>query len=126
MLLHNIKDTQRTFFMSTPRLGLDKALTYKMEFSDPRIDLLSSMRTRPHSLNDVAKLLDVDMIRTPLFADFFTDVPPRIKECDYQGDGVRVRYFGHACIVIQSAKTCIVIDPVVTGIPTKGMVGFHF
>ena len=60
VLLHNIKDTQRTFFMSTPRLGLDKALTYKMEFSDPRIDLLWSMRTRPHSLNDIAKLPDVD------------------------------------------------------------------
>src|SRR6185437_14553991 len=55
--LHRIKDTRRTFFMSTPRLALDKAVTYKMEFSDPRIDVLSSMRTRPHSLNEVAQLL---------------------------------------------------------------------
>jgi L-ascorbate metabolism protein UlaG (beta-lactamase superfamily) len=126
VLLHNIKDTERTFFMSTPRLALDKAFTCRMEFADPRIDLLSSMRTHPHSLNEVANLLDVDMKTTPLFADFFTDVAPRRKECDYQGDGVRVRYFGHACIVIQTAKTCIVIDPVVTWDNDEGDCRFSF
>lgn len=118
--LHDISDHSRKFFMTTPRLLLDRTFMRKMEFSDSRIDILSSMRIHPQPLEDMARILDVDMINMPVFKDFFTDTPPRRKEHDYRGNGVRVRYFGHACIVIQTSKTCIVIDPIVTFDPDDG------
>ena len=91
--------------MSTPRLAFDKSITCKMDFTDPRIDILC-FHADPSKFgqNEVAKLLDIDEAGSPFFAELSYKRPPRRKECDYQGDAVRVRYFGHACIVIQTRK----------------------
>ena len=39
---------------------------------------------------------------------------PQRKSPHYFGDDVRLRYFGHACVLIQTARTSILIDPTVT------------
>jgi L-ascorbate metabolism protein UlaG (beta-lactamase superfamily) len=45
-----------------------------------------------------------------LFASFFWDTPPAPRP-PWQGPGVRVRYFGHACVLIESKDTSILVDP---------------
>jgi L-ascorbate metabolism protein UlaG (beta-lactamase superfamily) len=45
-----------------------------------------------------------------LFRSFFTEEPPR-KYKKYNGDRIRTRYFGHACILIETKDISIMIDP---------------
>jgi L-ascorbate metabolism protein UlaG (beta-lactamase superfamily) len=48
-----------------------------------------------------------------LFANFFTTEVPRRAE-RYSGDEVRIRYFGHACLVVETKDVSIMIDPVIS------------
>jgi L-ascorbate metabolism protein UlaG (beta-lactamase superfamily) len=124
--LSSIPDSERKFFLSTPRLSCGEAFSTKMPFSDPRLDTLAAMRLRPDSLDDMASALEVDGADRERFEGFFTSEAPRRKDPNYTGQDVRVRYFGHACVLIQSARTSILIDPTVTWDPDEGDGRFTF
>jgi L-ascorbate metabolism protein UlaG (beta-lactamase superfamily) len=48
-----------------------------------------------------------------LFDSFFTSAPPLPYE-RYTGDKIRMRYFGHACILVETRDISILLDPVVS------------
>jgi L-ascorbate metabolism protein UlaG (beta-lactamase superfamily) len=108
------KDSDRKFFMTTPRISAPGAYFAKTDFSTPNLDVISSMRTHAGSLQEVSEAFGVDPSRKELFESFFSAEAPERKSPDYDGDSVRVRYFGHACVLIQTARTSILIDPTVT------------
>ena len=108
------KDANRKFFMTTPRVSAPGTFFAPMDFSAPQLDAISAMRTQAGSLNEVADAFGVDPARRAAFDDFFTATQPQRKDPQYVGDGVRVRYFGHACVLVQTARTSILIDPTVT------------
>jgi len=58
-------------------------------------------------------LLGVKEEDMPLFSTFFTDTPPQPYK-PYTGNKVRMRYFGHACILVETKDVSILIDPVVS------------
>ncbi len=108
-----VADRDRKFFMSTPRLPSADEAIFNMRFSDGRLDALSEMRHTPGSFREVADLLSVREDQRLKFRKFFTTTKPKITGArDYDGEGVRVRYFGHACVLIQTAEVAILIDPV--------------
>src|SRR5262249_3546411 len=47
-----------------------------------------------------------------LFRSFFTDHRGDAAR-RYEGDGIQIRYFGHACVLIETKSTSIMIDPVI-------------
>jgi L-ascorbate metabolism protein UlaG (beta-lactamase superfamily) len=47
------------------------------------------------------------------FGSFFTSEPPKPAQ-RYTGDGVRVRYYSHACLLIETRDVAILTDPVVS------------
>jgi len=47
------------------------------------------------------------------FAKMFTSEAPRRYE-PYTGKGVRWRYFGHACILVEAGGTSVLLDPVLS------------
>jgi L-ascorbate metabolism protein UlaG (beta-lactamase superfamily) len=111
IMLSLTHDEARTFFMSTPRLKTPDSMLFNMEFNDRRLDLLASMRTRPDRLARIMDVFDVPESDHSAFAQYFTrNAPPR-REPKYDGDGVRVRYFGHACVLIETGTTSILMDP---------------
>jgi L-ascorbate metabolism protein UlaG (beta-lactamase superfamily) len=112
--LSQTKDSERKFFMTTPRVSAPGRFFAPVDFSAERLDVLSSMRTVGGSLSEVSKAFDVDPSSKEVFESFFTADAPQRKSPDYAGDDVRVRYFGHACVLIQTARTSILIDPTVT------------
>ncbi len=112
--LSQTKDSDRKFFMTTPRLSAPGKFFAAVDFSAARLDTISSMRTHAGSLDEVSKAFDVDPSRKEIFENFFTTEAPQRKSPNYSGDDVRVRYFGHACVLIQTARTSILIDPTVT------------
>ncbi|MEO0405798.1 MAG: thioester reductase domain-containing protein [Cyanobacteria bacterium P01_A01_bin.135] len=108
--LQIVNGDSRSFVLSTPRLPGD-SLQVQRPFSDRAWDRLFAMRHTPDSASQVAAALGLDP--DACFADLFTQTPPRTAP-PYRGDGVRIRYFGHACVLIETSQVSILIDPLVS------------
>jgi len=103
----------RAFVMSTPRLSDNKSLSLEIPFADARLDQLFQMRYEPQSVKAIASLFNIPAANQPFFHSLFTSHTPR-KSQPYTGDGVRVRYFGHACVLIETNSLSILIDPLIS------------
>lgn len=102
----------RPFMLNTPRLDDADCVHASVPFADPAIDaLLQSQRTAA-SPDELAERLQLPPSKVLRFREFFSDAPPPPPEPAEPGT-VRWRYFGHACVLIESAGRSILIDPVV-------------
>jgi thioester reductase-like protein len=116
---------QRAFVMSTPRLIDDNSLFLPMPFADSRLDWLFQMRYRPDSVSAIAHLFNIPEANRSFFYQLFTPEPPRQAE-PYQGEGVRIRYFGHACVLIETAQSTILCDPLISYEHPTGMKRYSY
>lgn len=114
LLLTDVADADRKFFMNTPRIAGDGNFFSRVPFASPVLDRLSSMRTHAAPFGELAELFDASTLANERFAAMFSTEPPVRNAPAYLGDGVRVRHFGHACVLIQSAQTTILVDPMFT------------
>jgi L-ascorbate metabolism protein UlaG (beta-lactamase superfamily) len=84
-------------------------------FDDPVVDQLFRMKSTPltwHEIKDTLQLQLPDP-KDELLRSFFTsEAPPPYSR--YAGPGVRWRYFGHACILIESGGVSMLFDPVLS------------
>ena len=112
--LSQTMDAKRKFFMTTPRVTAPGNVFAKIDFSAPSLDVISSMRTQEGSVEEISEALDIDVSQKDVFDNFFTTEAPDRNNPHYTGSDIRVRYFGHACVLLQSARTSILIDPTVT------------
>ncbi len=103
----------RPFMLSTPHLADDAHLNLRMPFNSPELDAFFKMKSEPQTLGYARELLRVKDGDDKLFSSFFTTQAPRRAE-RYTGGGVRVRYFGHACLLIESRDVSIMLDPLVS------------
>jgi L-ascorbate metabolism protein UlaG (beta-lactamase superfamily) len=104
----------RPYVYSTPRLGGDGTLQVHRPFRHEALDRLFSMRDTPGPVEPLREALGLSSEEAPLFASFFTEQPPRPYPPRYQGPGIRVRYFGHACVLLETSKVSILTDPVIS------------
>ena len=111
--LHRTPSRDRPFFLSTPRLEGPESIVLDTPYSNPRLDSLCGMKLRPGSLAEAARGLVRDSDKTDRFKALFTRDPPFRNTPQYSGGGVRVRYFGHACVLVQTARCSVLIDPTV-------------
>lgn len=113
LLLSEITGDDRPFVLSTPRLESDAAVHLRMPFSNEAADELFMMKSRPRTLCSIRDMIDVDGRSANLLASFFTpQAPPPYQR--YTGKGVRWRYFGHACILVETNDVSILADPVLS------------
>jgi len=113
VLLSLIEGDQRTLVFGSPRLDGPGYLHLDVPFDDPALDELFRMRYEPAPLGRVREALGVRDEDLELFASFFTEEGPR-RGARYDGEGVRVRYFGHACVLIETRETSVLVDPVIS------------
>ena len=105
----------RTFTLSTPRLDQENEVYLNLPFSDPRLDDLFKMKYEPRNLAEIKNLFQIPQTKHGLFESFFTSIPPAMPhDRNYNGEGVRLRYFGHACILVQTKSVSILFDPVIS------------
>lgn len=105
----------RSFVLSTPRFENNKELQLKIPFSDERLDILFKSRYQSHAYDDLLTLFEIPQHKESLFSTLFSETPPILKvDRNFQGDGIRMRYFGHACILLETKKTSILIDPIIS------------
>ncbi|PYP88130.1 MAG: MBL fold metallo-hydrolase [Blastocatellia bacterium AA13] len=105
-----VKDDRR-FAFSTPLLHDDGKVHLKAPLKSGRIDDLFRMRSESRPLEEICELLEVKNDDSS-FPSFFTDDASRPRD-KYTGGGLRVRYFGHACILIESRDVSILCDPLI-------------
>jgi L-ascorbate metabolism protein UlaG (beta-lactamase superfamily) len=101
----------RSFALSTPRLDEPEGLHVQIPFADPVYDFLGALRSQAQSLPRIAEILSVDPQHLPLLESFLTEHVPEIPEA---AGRARWRYFGHACVLVETAQgRTVLIDPVV-------------
>jgi L-ascorbate metabolism protein UlaG (beta-lactamase superfamily) len=113
MALSVINDDYRPFVFSTPRLDSPDCLHINMPFKSEGLDEMFKMKYTAQPFGHIKEALNVEEKDEPLFSSFFTEEPPPAPD-RYTGDGVRIRYISHACILIESNGTSILTDPVVS------------
>jgi L-ascorbate metabolism protein UlaG (beta-lactamase superfamily) len=113
MALSLIGDDYRSFVFSTPRLATAECLHLNVPFNAEGLDELFKMKNAAQPLGLIGDMLQVPAKDAALFSSFFTDEPPPAPPT-YTGDGIRIRYIAHACILIESKNVSILTDPVVS------------
>ncbi|HEX8559977.1 MAG TPA: MBL fold metallo-hydrolase [Pyrinomonadaceae bacterium] len=108
-----VEEDERPFALSTPSLKRGDSLHLNIPFRAEELAQLFAMKDAPQPLDYVKELLRVSKEDEELFASFFTAEAPPPRE-RYAGKGVRVRYFNHACVLIESAEASVLIDPLVS------------
>src|SRR6476646_2159166 len=108
----------RPFVLSTPRLEDEGSLHLRLPFDHPAIDQLFLAKDHPRPLGEIKDTLEINgngqnghMDR--LLASFLTEEPPQ-PYVPYSGNGVRWRYFGHACVLLETCGINIMFDPVLS------------
>lgn len=104
---------ERPFVLSTARLQDDNVVELRIPFASPIVDKLHKMKTEGGDIEALIADLDLTEEKKALFRTFFTTTAPRPYEA-YKGDKVRMRYFGHACILLETENINILVDPVIS------------
>jgi L-ascorbate metabolism protein UlaG (beta-lactamase superfamily) len=113
LMLSEITADERPFVLSTPRLESEHSLHLRLPFDHDAIDELFRLKTSPRPWAEIKELLQVTDTDDKLLLSFLTtEAPPRYMP--YSGSGVRWRYFGHACILIESNGVSMLFDPVLS------------
>ena len=116
--VHISPNDNRPFVLSTPRLEDEHSVSLRTSFESALLDRFFRSRYEPQPVSEIARDLGIARSQQPLFQSFFTAEQPRPR-APYEGDGVRVRYFGHACMLLETRDFSLISDPVVS-FPYRG------
>jgi L-ascorbate metabolism protein UlaG (beta-lactamase superfamily) len=106
-------DTNRPFIFSTPRIDEENVLNLEIPFKSSVLDELFRMKSVQGKFSLLAQKLKIPPYQMELFRSFFTEKAPK-KYQKYNGEKIRTRYFGHACILIETKEISMLIDPVLS------------
>jgi L-ascorbate metabolism protein UlaG (beta-lactamase superfamily) len=113
LMLSTTDGDDRAFVLSTPRFGTGTSVHMPVTFDDPVVDRLFQLKSTPRSWGEIREMLPVSSTHDSLLLSFLTtECPPPYRP--YAGKGVRWRYFGHACILVESHGISVLFDPVLS------------
>lgn len=104
---------ERPFAFNTPKLPDQKTLRLRKPFRSAELDALFKTKYQPRPFGEIKEMLGVTDRDEPLLSSFFT-TEPEPADVRYEGTGVRIRYFGHACVLIESRKVNVLVDPLIS------------
>ena len=113
LMLSETTVDDRPFVLSTPRLKTGREVQLSIPFDDERVDTLFRLKTTPAPCSQIKNLFALGEEDQSLFGSFFTPDPPP-PYAQYAGSGARWRYFGHACILLETSRENILLDPVLS------------
>ena len=113
LMLSVISGDDRPFVLSTPRLPSSGQLQLSMPFDDERVDMLFRLKSSPRPWSEIRSLFPLGGDDEALFRSLFTTEPAAPYRA-YDGPGLRWRYFGHACILIEVGGVSMLFDPVLS------------
>jgi L-ascorbate metabolism protein UlaG (beta-lactamase superfamily) len=103
----------RPFVLSTPRLPDEKRLFLKLAFRSAGLDTLASMALCPRDPAAVAEELGLDGEGRERFRGLLSEEPGAVGGSPglEAGEALRLRYFGHACVMVETRGLRMLIDP---------------
>jgi len=104
---------ERPFALSTPQINTNGHVHLRIPFSAPVLDEFFRMKDEPGAIEPIEEKLGIRAPDQKLFESFFSTEPPP-RPARYTDSDVRIRYFGHACILVESRDVSILMDPVVS------------
>lgn len=113
MALWLTNNDERPFCLSTPRLEEKDVLHLQLPFNHKGIDEMAKMKRNPQTLEYIKEVLGIEKKDEALFETFFTETPHPVYN-KYTGDKIRMRYFGHACILVETRDVSILVDPLIS------------
>lgn len=111
-------DKARAFFLSTPRLPDHDRIEWSVPFESEAIDQLFELDSRPKPLEEIRELIGASSADTRILARFLSSDPLPIAR-EWRSPGVRLRYLGHAAVLIEWRGVTILTDPLVPITPTE-------
>jgi L-ascorbate metabolism protein UlaG (beta-lactamase superfamily) len=110
LMLSVLTGDDRPFVLSTPRLESDSLFHLRAPFDDEVVDELFRLKSVPRHWGEIKELLNAPEESEGLVGSFLTTDPPP-PYSPYRGNGVRWRYFGHACILLETQDVSMLFDP---------------
>lgn len=108
-----IEEDDRFFAFSTPRLEEKNRLNLDIPFNHDGLDELTRMSYSPRPLPAIKEMLGLGKSSELLFDSFFTNRPVSSSDT-YKDDAVRIRYFGHACVLVECNGSSLLTDPLIS------------
>jgi L-ascorbate metabolism protein UlaG (beta-lactamase superfamily) len=101
---------ERPFILSTPRLGSPDVLDMPIPFRHPGLAELFKSRVHPTTLGRLREVLELGDAEAAQLSRLLAAEPDLAADRHIDGGG-RIRYFGHACLVLQTPEAAIITDP---------------
>jgi L-ascorbate metabolism protein UlaG (beta-lactamase superfamily) len=115
-LFEYARDGARPFFMNTPRLRDENQIDWDVSFEAPQIDELFRLDLSPKPLGYIRDLIGLHPTDDRLPGALLSSAPISCERSDKKG--IRIRYFGHACVLIEWAGQTILTDPCIGVAPS--------
>lgn len=112
LAMFEIRDDSRPFIFSTPRLDEADTFHWQTPFDSELVDMFLGLRYKPASIGEIQDLFDLSHNEESLLSSLLTDNKPPVPT-RYDGSGVRWKYFGHACVLIETRDCTILTDPAI-------------
>lgn len=119
-ILRQQHDNSRSFIMSTPRLPESDQIEWNVSFADSVVDEFFRLNTTPQPLSYIRELLGVSPADDELLLSLLSEKPAVASPEKWNGPDARVRYFGHACALIEWKGVSILTDPYIGVMPVNG------
>ncbi|MFJ7497908.1 MBL fold metallo-hydrolase [Streptomyces sp. NPDC097727] len=110
---------ERPFILSTPRLPSPDVLELGIPFRHDGLTELFKARVHGTTLAHLREALELDDVQAAQLAGMLSDRPSLAEDRHIESGG-RIRYFGHACLVLQTPEAAIVTDPFISADSTAG------
>jgi L-ascorbate metabolism protein UlaG (beta-lactamase superfamily) len=109
-------DRSRPYFLNTPRLSDEQRISWTVPFADPRLDELYRLDVAPRREGEIRELLQVN-VSTSLDM-VLSDHERVMTRPTWHEPRTRVRYFGHACVLVERGGQSVLVDPFISPLPT--------
>lgn len=114
VLLRRIGEAPRPFILTTPLIDPQAGVLIEAPFECTLYDDLARLREHgadPASFDALCSRVGAHGGDPGRLAELFTDVPPASRHAPAAAGSMRVRYFGHASLLLESKTTAILTDP---------------
>ncbi len=101
---------ERPFILSTPRLRSPDVLDLRIPFRHPGLEELFKSRVHGTTLSRLRDVLDLDDDEAAALGALMAEQPD-LSAGRHIDSGARIRYFNHACLVMQTPEAAIITDP---------------
>jgi L-ascorbate metabolism protein UlaG (beta-lactamase superfamily) len=110
---------ERPFILSTPRLPAPDMLDLALPFRHAGLEELARARILPATAAHLRDALELDDDQAAVLGTLL-DSRPSLNPDRHIEAGGRIRYFGHACLVLQTPRGAVVTDPFISTDNTAG------